>query len=157
MSDEQNSNFTGGFKQFFEKPQSGEISGPWFVPLKSYQDKYLPASPAGDAKGGAKWDQDHAGENEWFKIEPKGGYKIALKSREGMYLSATADIGGTVRYDEREAVESAIWTVWEAGIALKSNLGKYLHPKKTGEVTAAHDAVTKKETFKVAWTKKEEK
>jgi hypothetical protein len=36
-----------------------------------------------------------------------------------------------------------------AGIALKSSFGKYLHPKKDGMVTATHDAVTEKETFAV--------
>jgi hypothetical protein len=156
MSDKQNNNFTGSFKQFLEKLQSGEISGSWFVSLKSYQDKYLSASLAGDAK----WDQHQAGENERFKIEPKGAYKIALKSRQDMYLSATAGIGGTVRCNKTKVDDSTIWTVCEsgeAGIALKSYFGKYLHPKKNGKVTATHNTVTEKETFTVAWTNKEEK
>ncbi|MDR2601680.1 MAG: DUF569 domain-containing protein [Spirochaetaceae bacterium] len=156
MSDEQNSNFTGSFKQFLEKLQSGEISGSWSVSLESYKGKYLSASTEGDAK----WDQDQAGENEWFKIEPKGDYKIALKSRHLMYLSAKADKDRTVRCDEHEAGASEIWTVddtGDSGITLKSCLGKYLRQKKEGEVAAKHNDVTDKETFTVAWKNKEEK
>jgi hypothetical protein len=53
-----------------------------------------------------------------------------------------------------------IWAVQESGdtgIALKSCFGKYLHPKKTGEVTATHNEFTEKETFTVVWINKEEK
>jgi hypothetical protein len=134
-----------GIADFLKGLLSNKISGP--ISLKSYLNKYLSAWPEGNVDWNREWDRDW----EQFKVEPRGGDKIALKSCHGMYLSAKEDIGGTVRCDQREARENEIWTLEAAngGIALKSSFGKYLHPKKDGKVTATHDAVTEKETFAV--------
>jgi putative lipoic acid-binding regulatory protein len=146
MSDNQNGNSGGGIANFLQKLQSGEISGT--ISLKSYKGNYLSVMPK---EGDVSWDQNQIGETEQFKVEPQGGNNAALKSSQGLYLSAKDEIGGTVRCDQAEVLKSAIWAVEEAGdgIALKSCFGKYLHPKKNGEVTATHDAVTEKETFTV--------
>jgi hypothetical protein len=139
-------NLFDGIADFFAKVQSGEISG--VISLKSYKGKHLSVK---SKEGDVSWDQNQIGETEQFKVEPQGGNNAALKSCQGLYLSAKEDIGGTVRCDQAEVLKSEIWAVEKAGdgIALKSCFGKYLHPKKDGKVTATHDAVTEKETFAV--------
>jgi hypothetical protein len=164
MSDKQNGNsvnniadFPGGkgsetnifenIADFFKGMQPNEISGR--ISLKSYLNQYLSAWPEGKVDWSRTWDREW----EQFKLEYRGGNKIALKSCHGSYLSAKDEVGGTVQCDQYKAGEHETWTVEKAGagIALKSYLGKYLHPKKDGRVTATHDEVTEKETFAVTY------